>query len=103
MQILDTLSAEYRRAITTVEMLDTLVVYLAQIRFELAFIIFVVFVEIEISLQAFLEIDGGKQRVVVHNFVEDVEVERQLVDRFDAFQNFAAHWAANSVVPKEVA
>ena len=61
-------------------MLDTLVVYLAQIRFELTLIILVVLVEIEISLQALLEVDRGEQRVVVHNFIEDVEVEGQLVD-----------------------
>lgn len=89
--------------LAAVEVLDALVVLLAQIWFELSLVVFVVLIQVEVSLQAFLEVDGGEQRVIVHNLVENVEVEGKLVNGLNTLENFAAHWAANSIVPKEVA
>ena len=89
--------------LAAVEVLDTLIVISAQIWFKLALVVFVILIQIEICLQAFLEVDRGEQWIVIDHFIEDVEVEWKLVNRFDTFQKFAAHWASNSTVPKEIA
>ena len=100
MQVLDALTAEDARVLTAVEVLDSLVVLLAEIGLDFCLVIFVVLVNL--IRKALLKVGRGKQGVFSYHFVQDVEVEGQLVNRLDAFEQFAAKRAPDSLFPEEV-
>ena len=102
MEVLDALAAEYRRVLAAVEVLDPLVVVLAEVGLKLPRVRFILFVQIDVRLQALFEVHRRQQRVVGDDFVQNVEVEGQLVNRLDAFEQFAAKRAPDSLFPEEV-
>ena len=102
MEVLDTLTTENGRVLTAVKVLDALLVLLAHVWRKISLVSLVVLVHVRIGLQALLEVDSREKGVSRHHFVEDVEVEGQLVHRIDSFQKFAAHRTPYSIVSEEV-
>ena len=62
--------------LTTIEMFDPLVVIFAKIGFKFPRIGLVFFVQIDVSLQAFFEVNRCKQRVISDYLIKNVEIER---------------------------
>ena len=102
MEVFDTLAAKYRWVLTAVEVLDPLVVVLAQIWLKLPRVCLVLFVQINVCLQALFKVHRRQQRVVGDDFVQNVEVKGQFVDGLHTFEQFAAKGAPDSLFPEEV-
>ena len=62
--------------LATIEMFDPLIVIFAKIRFKFPRIGLVFFVQIDVSLQAFFEVNRCKQRVISDHLIKNVEIER---------------------------
>jgi hypothetical protein len=73
-------------------MLDSLVVFLTKIWLNVLMLAQV------FSLEALIEINCSKKGILSYNFVKDVEVEGQFIDRFYSFQHFATKWTLNLVI-----
>jgi hypothetical protein len=99
-QVLDALSAEDGRVLAAIEVLDALVVLVAQVWFELPLIRLVVLVDLR--LQTLFEVNRSEQRVPRDHLVEDVEVERQLLNGLQAFEQFAAEGTPDVGVAQKV-
>ena len=61
--------------LTAVKVLDALLVLLTHIRREVTLIRLVILVHVRVSLEAFLEVNAGEERISRHNLIEDVKVE----------------------------
>ena len=66
--------------LAAIEVLDALLVLLTHVGCKVTLVSFVVLVHIRVRLEAFLKVNAREERVTCHNLVEDVEVERQLVN-----------------------
>ena len=99
-QVLDALSAEDGRVLAAIEVLDALIVLVAQVRLKLPLISFVVLVDFR--LQTLFKVYGGEQRVSRDNFVKDVKVKRQFLNRLQAFEQLATEGAPNVLVAQKV-
>lgn len=97
MEFANTFSAEDRGVLRTVEVFNTLVVLLAEIGLD-------VVVSWEIfCLEALIEVYVGKERILRHYFVKDIEIQGKFVDWVDTFKHLAAQGALDLVVAQEIA
>jgi len=83
MVFLDAFSAEHGQVVGAVKVLDALVVSLAQQAVNAVFV---------------LEVDVPQDVVSFHDFVKDIEVQRQLVHAFNLLHQFSADGTSYSVV-----
>jgi hypothetical protein len=80
---LDALSAEHRKVVGAIKVLDSLVVLVAQQAVDALLV---------------LEVNVSQDAVALHDLVQDVEVERQFVHAFDLLNQLSANWAPDSIV-----
>ena len=89
--------------LAAVEVLNTLLVLLAHVGCKVAFVGLIVLVHIRIRVQAFFKVDSREERVLRDYLIQDVEVERQLVNGLDILEQFTADGASNAAIAEEVA
>ena len=102
MEIFDTLSTEYWRMFTAIEMLDPLIMQFAKIGLEFPRIGLVFFIQVYVSLQALFKVYWCKKRIISNYLIQYVEIEWQFVHRFYALKQFAAKRTSDSSIPQEI-
>ena len=65
--------------LAAVKVFNSLLVLLAHIGSEIALICLVVMIKVWIRLQTLLKVHPGQQRILSHHFVQNVEIEGELV------------------------
>jgi len=81
--LLDALSAKHSQVVRAVEVLHSLVVLVAQQTVDAVFI---------------FKVDISKNTVTFHNFVQDIEIQGQLIDAFYLLHQFSADGTSHSEV-----
>ena len=84
MVLLDTLPTENRQMIRAVKMLDPLIMLLTEQGLRLEVLIF--------------KIDISQDVISLHDLIEDIEVQWQLIDTLNLLDKLPANWAAHSEV-----
>ena len=90
----DALAAKHSQVVRTVEVLHALGMFNAKLFLQSCVFLFLIatsgLFEIKVCLR--------QDRILLHNFVKDVDVKRQALCTFELLDKLAADWAADAVV-----